>query len=378
MKYSSIFILFVGVFLFNLSSVGQVDMKLNTARNGRIFKVFQFPKSQIPHIDGRHDDWNIVPQDFVYGTVELSDTEDGLGSDIDPKDLDVKVTIGWVKGLNRIYFLYQASDDFWDFGRFNPQGYLNDIFELVVDGDLSGGPFIFNPIYDREELPWNGKNKAYLENHMQFSGVHAQNYHIYTPPVNDAWVLVWGSQPWIGEFPYAHYAYDYDFHHGDRGSLILEGWITPFDHAPSSGPEDAIVSKLFENKIIGLSWSILDFDGDKREGHINLSHNTAMVKDASYLCAFQLMPLSEHFLDTLRAAWTFEIVDVQNRRVAFKDESVGEIDHWHWDFGNGDTSSERNPIYQFKEKGVHKVVTLTVQGPKGTSKRTRYWEVMIR
>lgn len=61
-----------------------------------------------------------------------------------------------------------------------------------------------------------------------------------------------------------------------------------------------------------------------------------------------------------------------------KDESIGDISSWNWDFGDGQTSNEQHPMYQFKEKGVHKVITLTVTGPAGTSKRTRYWEVMIR
>ena len=350
----------------------------NTARKGEIFQIFQFPSNQMPRIDGDKRDWELVPENYTYGTDLLNDTEDGMGTDIDPKDLDVKVTIGWVKDLNRIYFLYEAYDDFWDFERFNPEGYMNDIFELVVDGDLSGGPFIQNPVYDREQMKWEPQTSTYIENHFNFSGVHAQNYHIYTPPVNNAWALVWGSQSWISEFPYANYAYNYDFKHGESGTLVLEGWITPYDYAPYEGPQRAVESKLKENKVIGLSWSILDFDGGKREGHVNLAHNVKMVSNASYLCAFQLMPLEKEFLDPIKAAWAFKVIDEEMGIVAFKDESIGEIEKWKWDFGNGDTSTEQNPIYRFKEKNVRTVITLEVEGANGSSKRTRYWEVMIR
>lgn len=82
----------------------------------------------------------------------------------------------------------------------------------------------------------------------------------------------WGCQPWIGEFPHANYAYQFNFQHGQSGKLILEFWITPFDYAPYSGPEDAKETVLQENNYIGLSWSVLDFDGGNREGHCNLSH----------------------------------------------------------------------------------------------------------
>ena len=44
-----------------------------------------------------------------------------------------------MKGLSRLYFLYEADDDYWDFSE---PGLHNDTFEVVVDGDLSGGPLI--------------------------------------------------------------------------------------------------------------------------------------------------------------------------------------------------------------------------------------------
>lgn len=352
--------------------------RYETAREGRIFQIFQFPHDQMPRIDGQTGDWDIVPESYGYGTDLLNDTEDGHGAKIDPKDLDVKVTVGWVKGLNRLYFLYEAYDDYWDFGRFNPDGYLNDIFEVVVDGDLSGGPFIYNPMYPKEDLKWDSNSPAYLENHFTFSGVHAQNYHIYTPPVNNAWVLVWGNQHWISEFPYANYAYSYDFQPGESGKMVFECWITLYDYAPYEGPANAVESRLEENKIIGLSWSILDFDGAEREGHINLAHDTRMVKNASYLCAFQLNPLEKPLLKPIEAAWSFQVVDMDRGMVAFHDESVGEINSWKWDFGDGNTSDEQHPTHRFTQKGVRKVITLAVNGPAGTSKRTRYWEVMIK
>lgn len=359
------------------SLFGQSFSKLKTARNGEIFKIFQFPRDQMPRIDGDRSDWDIVPSSYTYTTELLKDTEDGIGTKVDKNDLDVKVTLGWVDGLNRVYFLYEAYDDFWDFGRFNPEGYMNDIFELVIDGDLSGGPFIQNPLYDSDQLKWSPQTSTYIENHLNYSGVHAQNYHMFTPPINNAWGLVWGSQPWIAEFPHANFAYDYDFKPGESGEFIMEGWITPYDYAPSSGPQNAVESELRENKIIGVSWSILDFDGGEREGHFNLSHDTRMVNDASYLCAFRLMPLERKFLKSIEAKWTFKLINKEDGIVAFKDESIGKIIKWHWDFGNGDVSTEQNPIYKFEKKGVRKVITLTVAGPEGKSKRTRYWEVMI-
>ncbi len=368
----------VFIFLECAVLVGAGDglVKYESPHSNVAFELFQFPKDAIPRIDGNLDDWDMVPKRYTYGSSLLNDTEDGHGTDIDSKDIDVNVTLGWVKGLNRIYIRYEAYDDYWDFGRFNSNGYLNDIFEIVVDGDMSGGPFIFNPLL----LPEDNRDRndpAFLENHFRFSGVHAQNYHFYTPMVNNAWVLVWGNQHWISEFPHSNYAYSYDFEHGESGSLVLECWITPYDYAPYDRPEDAVVSQLKENERIGFSWSILDFDGGKRDGHYNLAHDVRMVKDASFLLPFKLAPLERSLQPNLLAEWTFKVLNMEEGIVAFQDESIGKIKTWNWDFGDGKRSSEPNPIHQF-DKGVRKVITLEVSDEKGSSKRTRYWEVMIK
>ncbi len=75
------------------------------------FKVFQFPANMIPRIDGNDDDWAMVPNSYAIGMDQLEDTEapGGHGTNRNAKDMDVKVKVGWVKGLNRLYFLYEAS-----------------------------------------------------------------------------------------------------------------------------------------------------------------------------------------------------------------------------------------------------------------------------
>ena len=80
-------------------------------RPGTTFKIFQFPADKIPRIDGRTDDWAIVPDSYVV-VDQLRD--DAAPSTRRPtKDLlDVRVRVGWVKGLNRLYFLYEAYGQF--------------------------------------------------------------------------------------------------------------------------------------------------------------------------------------------------------------------------------------------------------------------------
>lgn len=335
------------------------------------YRVFQFPPHLMPNIDGKTDDWKIVGEDYTYRSDRLDCSQAGHGGPkMNTSDIDVSVRVGWVKGLNRLYFLYEAYDDFWDFDQYSEKrGYQNDIFEISLDGDLSSGPFIQNP-----------RIKDKIENHMRFSGVHAQNYHIFTPPVNNQWCMVWGSNPWIAWFPWAHQAYDYKFKHGESGRLTLEFWVTPFDYAPSDGPERAVVSKLIENQTIGLSWAILDFDHGKKDapGHCNLAHDMQSVKDASVLPVFRLMPVETSLLPPIEARFSFLIVDPDRRLVYFKDESVGEVSKWKWNFGDGATSAEKSPLHQYAQPGIYYNVLLEVEGPGGVSRHSRHWQVNVR
>ena len=71
--------------------------------------------------------------------------------------------------------------------------------------------------------------------------------------------------PYVKELPYANAAYNYNFKPGESGKLMLEFWITPFDYAGCEGPQRAVESVLTENKLIGLSWAILDYDDANSE-----------------------------------------------------------------------------------------------------------------
>lgn len=340
----------------------------SSAQDNRSYKIFQFPANMIPTIDGKSDDWKIFPEDHVVGMDQLWDDSRKHAS-ADPKNLDVKVKVGWVKGMNRLYFLYEAYDNYWDF---TLPDLHNDIFEVVVDGDQSGGPLIdrFHP----------NKDLSKMDAYFSYHGVHAQNYHIFTPAEGKDWALAWGSQPWIKDLPYANAAYNYNFKPGESGKLTLEFWITPFDYAGPEGPARAVESILTENKNIGLSWAIIDYDDVNAKGNNgfwNLSKEHTMYGNASYLLPFRLMPLEDRFKKTIEAQWSFKVVDMERRLVAFKDESIGKITSWKWDFGDGTTSTEQHPTHRY-EKPDHYIVTLWVEGPAGKSRRAKVWDVAVK
>jgi hypothetical protein len=102
-----------------------------------------------------------------------------------------------------------------------------------------------------------------------------------------------------------------------------------------------------------------------------------MFGNASQLCAFKLMALDARFKKPVAAQWSFQVVDMSRRLVAFRDLSEGKITSWNWDFGDRSTSAEQNPTHAYEKSGDY-VVTLTVEGPEGKSRLQKVWDVAVR
>ncbi len=56
--------------------------------------------------------------------------------------------------------------------------------------------------------------------------------------------------------------------------------------------------------------------------------------------------------------------------VTFTDLSTGTIDTWDWDFGDGFTANDQNPVHTYDSPGLFEV-SLTVTGPAGTDTETK-------
>ena len=57
-------------------------------------------------------------------------------------------------------------------------------------------------------------------------------------------------------------------------------------------------------------------------------------------------------------------------KVAFTDQSLNQPDSWDWVFGDGGTSKEKNPVYEYKKPGVF-TVNLTVKNRAGVSSKSK-------
>jgi hypothetical protein len=193
----------------------------------------------------------------------------------------------------------------------------------------------------------------------------------------------WGCAQYTKELPYANHAIKFNFKPGEPGRLVLEFWITPFDYAGCEGPERAVESILSENKLIGLSWAVIDYDDvhSEKRHFWNLSHRQTFYGNASQLVGFRLMPLEAQLRKPIDAHWSFTVIDSERHTVAFKDESLGTVSAWKWDFGDGSTSAEQNPIHRYRDTPGHAgiyTVVLYVTGPEGESHLAKVWDVHIR
>lgn len=99
------------------------------------FKVYQFPADKVPAIDGNTHDRDCVPADYKITEAALKEDE-GKHAQPDTTTLKVSVKVGWCAETQKLYFLYEAYDNYW---RFSENSLNTDIFEVVVDGDCSGG-----------------------------------------------------------------------------------------------------------------------------------------------------------------------------------------------------------------------------------------------
>lgn len=57
-------------------------------------------------------------------------------------------------------------------------------------------------------------------------------------------------------------------------------------------------------------------------------------------------------------------------KFAFTDHSTGNIKKWSWNFGDGGTSTAKNPVHTYKKAGSY-TTSLTVTGPGGSNTRTK-------
>jgi PKD domain-containing protein len=151
--------------------------------------------------------------------------------------------------------------------------------------------------------------------------------------------------------------------------------------------EDKVIAKYhFEDKKI-IALIIKQADGDKRVfafhypsykilldeidnapylgemlGELN-DGNLLTIGDDSYIYKHKW----KYDFNTVVAEFDYKLVD--DNKIEFGDLSEGPIKSWKWDFGDGTTSNERNPVHQFASSGKYFVI-LTATNEYGKEHQT--------
>ncbi len=72
----------------------------------------------------------------------------------------------------------------------------------------------------------------------------------------------------------------------------------------------------------------------------------------------------------------FEYRQQVSSRYQFTDNSVGIITDWFWNFGDSNTSSERNPVHSYAHTGTY-TITLTIKGLCGSDSTSKTIDVVV-
>jgi len=100
---------------------------------------------------------------------------------------------------------------------------------------------------------------------------------------------------------------------------------------------------------------------------VAVSNGLAQIKSSSSL----LNSLSTRTSTSLKASFAYSPkFPKQGERVQFVESSSGGPTSWTWDFGDGTTSTDRNPIHSFSTSGFRKV-TLTVATSTASKRASR-------
>ena len=180
----------------------------------------------------------------------------GIGDKRDPANLDVKVKVGWVKGQNHLYFLYEASDNYWDFARAGPaQRHLR-----AGDRRRSVGRAVHPPDASRSRSCAIRLDTHFLvprRARPELSHLHARRRQGLGDGVG---LRSRGSR--ICPTPTRRTSTT-----SSPAKAASSCWSSSSRRSTTPRPSRsrAVPSKLVEDKVIGMSWAVLDYDDEKAE-----------------------------------------------------------------------------------------------------------------
>ena len=267
-------------------------------QSDRVYPIIELSDEDVAQIDikdGSIEDWlDIVGEPTV---TALNFWTTPIFGPYDPASTDFRIWLAWHAATNRIYMAMERADDVFvnsfarqartqdnrDMGR-------QDYVLLGVDGDHSGGKFVFGSQYFPSTEEWmlqqdqqaqqysilpevdDGGSTLEMHGHLFF-----ENYEdwLITPPYADGGGVTFGEKPTI---------------------VVTECYVTPFDKLVWNDPGESLVSELYPGKIIGFCIDVLDVDSahsDPESIHYLRSSETGFTYSDTFVEGILLGPGGE-------------------------------------------------------------------------------------
>ena len=252
------------IFLLTLAAISAEAAPVAAHAGDRLFPIPYLSEETLARLDlddGSVEDWldavgepTLTPLDFNLWSEPDWTSYDQL----DPSNLDFRIWLGWGRD-GRIHVAGQFADDVY-VNEYDPLEFPNfiwahDSMRFLIDGDHTGGKYIFVDPPDLDELMTNRHAQGY-DAIARVPGGPMISLHLTTDIIFDEQ----GEPPdWMVRPPFAR---------GGRGVFgenptvwLIEFFVTSFDRLHHlSPPEESVVSRLAEGRIIGFDVRVRDYD----------------------------------------------------------------------------------------------------------------------
>ena len=86
-----------------------------------VHQLFQFPRDQVPVMDGDLSDWDMLPAEYIFDLEKYTQHKEQTSTEHNPADLNiVRAAAAWNDELNRLYFMAEVYDDVVRFHKEDP------------------------------------------------------------------------------------------------------------------------------------------------------------------------------------------------------------------------------------------------------------------
>ena len=164
-------------------------------------------------------------------------------------------------------------------------------------------------------------------------------------------------------------------------SNVLNAPVTSFSASPISGKAPLTVGFTGQSKGSPTSWKWSFGDGNT-----STEKNPVHTFNKSGLYSIKLTASNEKGSNALTKSSYIAVSSVLNTPVSkfsasptsgkapltvrFTDQSTGSPTSWKWTFGDGNTSTEKNPVHTYNKTGLYSV-TLTASNANGSNALTK-------